>query len=298
MASPVPSVFTVGAVLWYRRPTVADGVSTTQKSVKDFYQASGRKEWRRLARTPFNRLEFDTTFRFLRHHLPPSGRVLDAGGGPGRYTIELARLGYRVVLLDLVAAQLDIARRQIAQARVAVEAIEEGSIVDLARYPDESFDAVVCLGGPLSHVERAADRAKAVKELTRVARRSATVAVSVMGRLAVLAASPQEWPKWIAATELFDEAWRTGDDRAWCGTSFAHFFLPEELDALMAQTSLQVVERVGLEGLGSPSSRAVNRLARRDPEAWANWLRAHDGLCTHPAVYATSGHMLFIARKP
>jgi 2-polyprenyl-3-methyl-5-hydroxy-6-metoxy-1,4-benzoquinol methylase len=39
---------------------------------------------------------------FLEKHLPKKGLILDAGGGPGRYTIELARSGYDVVLLDLV----------------------------------------------------------------------------------------------------------------------------------------------------------------------------------------------------
>ena len=158
-------------------------------------------------------------------------------------------------------------------------------------------DTVICLGGALSHVETADDRLTALQGLARVTRQGGTVAVSVMGRLAVLAASPVEWPDAIGATDLFEEVWRTGNDRAWCGTSYAHFFLPEELDQIFDSAPLRVVERVGLEGLGSASFDAINRLARRNPAAWANWLRAHDELCTHPAVYATSGHMLVVAQK-
>ena len=44
--------------------------------------------------------------------------VLDAGGGPGRYTIELAKLGYDVILLDLTSKLLEIAQEEIKKANV------------------------------------------------------------------------------------------------------------------------------------------------------------------------------------
>lgn len=58
-------------------------------------------EWKRLVRNPYHRLEFDTTMHFLKKYLPNNGLLLDAGGGPGRYTIELAKLGYDIILFDL-----------------------------------------------------------------------------------------------------------------------------------------------------------------------------------------------------
>ena len=63
--------------------------------VRKYYRDSGSEEWRRLVKDPYHRLEFDTTLHFLERYLPPSGGILDAGGGPGRYSIELARRGYR-----------------------------------------------------------------------------------------------------------------------------------------------------------------------------------------------------------
>ena len=39
------------------------------------------------------------------------------GGGPGRYTIELAKLGYDVVLLDLTPKLLEIAKRKIKKRK-------------------------------------------------------------------------------------------------------------------------------------------------------------------------------------
>lgn len=50
---------------------------------------------------------------FLKKYLPKRGLILDAGGGPGRYTIDLAKLGYDVILLDLTPRLLRIAKRKI-----------------------------------------------------------------------------------------------------------------------------------------------------------------------------------------
>jgi ubiquinone/menaquinone biosynthesis C-methylase UbiE len=123
--------------------------------VKEYYQKYGIKEWKRLFQDPYHKLEFDTTLYFLKKYLPKKGLILDAGGGPGRYTIELAKLKYDVVLLDLTPKLLEIAKEKIKKEKVEnmVKEIVEGSIDDLSRFKDNTFDAVLCLGGCLSHLK-------------------------------------------------------------------------------------------------------------------------------------------------
>ena len=125
--------------------------------VRDYYTDHVEKEWTRLIDDAYHRLELETTLHYLKQYLPDGGHILDAGGGPGRYTIELAQRGYEMVLLDMTPANLDFARQQIIEAGVQkrVAQITEGSIVDLSRFDDDTFDAVLCLGGPLSHVRLA-----------------------------------------------------------------------------------------------------------------------------------------------
>ena len=107
----------------------------TEKLVKKFYSEYGIKEWKRLVQDPYHRLEFETTMYFLKKYLPTKGLILDAGCGPGRYTIELAKLGYDVVLLDLTPELLDIAKKKIKKAKVQnrVKQILQGSITNLSR---------------------------------------------------------------------------------------------------------------------------------------------------------------------
>src|SRR4030042_988644 len=58
--------------------------------------------------------------------------------------------------------------------------------LDISRFADGTFDAVLCSGGPLSHILDRRDRSRAIGELVRVAKPDAPLFVSVMGRLSVL----------------------------------------------------------------------------------------------------------------
>lgn len=274
-----------------------DGERASAELVKSYYTESVRAEWRRLVKDAAHRVELETTLHFLDQYLPPQARILDAGGGPGRYTIELARRGHNLVLLDMTPANLEYARRQIKRARVQqqVTGIVEGTIVDLAQFADASFDAAVCLGGPLSHVLDATGRQRAVDELLRVVRPGGIIAISVMGRLSVLALELMLFPEEIDMP-VHAQIRETGSYYGGSGFTACHFFLPEELAGLFVDKPAAIETMVGLEGLGSRADKAINRTARH-PQRWQRWLETHYRTCTHPAVVGMSEHMLVIARK-
>ena len=154
-------------------------------SVADFYDNDPDREWRRLEQDPYHQLEYVVTTQYLNKYLPPRGRVLDAGGGPGRYSLELCRLGYDVVLLDVSPNSLAYAKSRLeSEPRVVKTRMRElavGDIRDLSRFEKDSFDAVLCLGGPLTHISTRAGRLKAVSELVRVAKPGGILFISVMG---------------------------------------------------------------------------------------------------------------------
>ena len=64
--------------------------------VKEWFAKSTIHEWKRLKQDPYHQIEFIITRSFLETYLPKKGLILDAGGGPGRYTIELAKWGYNI----------------------------------------------------------------------------------------------------------------------------------------------------------------------------------------------------------
>ena len=140
----------------------------------EFFDEYGEREWTRFedGRTPGPSLT--THIRMLEGYVRPGDRVLDAGSGPGRFSLELVRLGALVTALDISPGQLELLRSRIPDVEAVV-----GDITDLSRFGDDAFDATVCFGGPLSYV---VDRAEAaVAELVRVTKPGGHVLVSVMG---------------------------------------------------------------------------------------------------------------------
>ena len=257
-------------------------------------------EWRRLVSDPYHRLELATTLHFLKRHLPSRGDLLDVGGGPGRYTVVLARRGYQVSLVDFTPEHVEGARRNIRRAGVTrrVPRILEGSVADLSEFGDGSFAGVLCLGGALNHVLSPLDRDHAVGELVRVARGGAPVFVSVISRCGRLIDGLVRHQDWLRTeTEHYWRILRTGNFDGRLGFAPSHFFTPKELMSLLRKHRLKVVESVGLDGLAVDHIPVVNRLARVNPGAWRNWWKFHLATCTDPSVVATSQHFLVVARK-
>jgi SAM-dependent methyltransferase len=142
----------------------------------EYFDDYGDNEWKRFesGRTPEAGL--DIHVRFLERFVRAGDRVLDAGAGPGRFTLELVRLGADAVALDVSAVQLELLRQRLPDVETIV-----GDVTDLSRFADRSFDVTVCYGGPLSYVLDRADDALA--ELVRVTRSGGYVLVSVMSTI-------------------------------------------------------------------------------------------------------------------
>lgn len=139
-----------------------------------YFDEYGEREWTRFedGRTPAPSVA--THIRMLERYVQSGDRVLDAGCGPGRFSLELQRLGASVTALDISPRQIELLRRRVPEADARV-----GDVVDLSQFGDDSFDVAVCFGGPLSYlVDRAPD---AVAELARVTRPGGHLLVSVMG---------------------------------------------------------------------------------------------------------------------
>jgi len=140
----------------------------------EYFDDYGEREWQRFEDGTTPGASVTTHTRMLEGYIQPGDRVLDAGAGPGRFTLELLRLGAHVTALDISPGQLELLKARVPDVEAVV-----GDITDLSQFGDDAFDATVCYGGPLSYV---VDRAeKAVAELARVTKPGGHVVVSVMG---------------------------------------------------------------------------------------------------------------------
>jgi SAM-dependent methyltransferase len=170
--------------------------------------------------------------------------VLDVGCGPGRFTIELVRLGARVVAADVSPVQLELHRSHVgdADAEHAVESRHVVDVLDLREFDDESFDAVVCYGGVLSYVlDHAPD---ALRELRRVTRPGGHVFVSVMALVGATVGAVDRVLEYAAAHGPDEVRAVTGSGLLPSGASGGHLpmrmYRWRELEALLGEAGTVV----------------------------------------------------------
>ena len=229
------------------------------KIVREYYDSNAARERDRLVQDPYHSLEYIVTMHFLEKYLPKKGLILDAGGGPGRYTIELAKRGYDMVLFDLSRECLREAEKEIRSAKVKMRVMKvvQGSVTDFSEFADENFDAVLCLGA-MSHLIENRDRVSAAHELLRVTKKGAPIFVSVINLYGVFRTVLQRIQYELLASshkEMFTKgvhcaSWHKKEPD-YRGFPDAYFFRPSELPKLFEKQGVQTLEMATCEGLSS-----------------------------------------------
>jgi SAM-dependent methyltransferase len=205
--------------------------------------------------------------RVLRRWLANAGDVLEVGAGCGNHTVALSRGRRRITVGDISSVQLD-AHRRFVGAGPAEQAVAARVVLDVTElpFPDNTFDASLALGGPLSYVfDRAA---QGIAELLRVTRPGGRVVISVMS------------PGWITSPHMgyggpgsdpatFREMLRTDDvnppGNAFAGHRF-RCYTWQRLEALLAAANCIVRDRLVSHIDGVPRNLSLDRymeLARR-----------------------------------
>jgi SAM-dependent methyltransferase len=281
---------------------MADSASLTP-AMHAYYEL-GKEADRLGARGP-GRLEFERTQEIVLRSLPPAPAVVaDIGGGPGRYALWLADLGYRVRHRDLVplhvaqvtAAAAGFTAGAAGAADGGVEsAVGDARVLDLA---DASVDAVLLLG-PLYHLDRA-DRVRTLREAGRIVRPGGPVFGAAITRWAArldgvltqrLYETEPDMEQMVAEVE------RTGVLRPLGPGSFCGFtHRPEELRAEAQEAGLEVTDLVCVEGAAIMLADLTERGA--DPEAWRIVLDSARALERVPELMGVGPHLLVTARRP
>ncbi len=263
--------------------------------VRGYYEARGESEWHRLANPYEGAIEQEVHRRAFEELLPASGRVLDLGGGPGRWTIWLAQRGYRVVLGDLSPRMLEIARRELAEAGVEAESVLELDACDLERFPDRSFDAVLALG-PFYHLVDAADRERAAGEIRRVLRPGGLLLATVMTRYAWLLGVLLE-----SGSSRLDDVRRLLDKGVYRNPepgrfTEAYLYWPAEVAPFFEGLGFDTIRLLASQSILNLLQEEVAGLHERDPEAYRALLDIAAGAAADPSILGLSGHLLYAGR--
>jgi SAM-dependent methyltransferase len=267
--------------------------------VSDYFDNYGEREWARLDADAESRVSFHVHRAFLEQFIAAGARVLEVGAGPGRFTIELGKLGARTTVGDLSAVQLELNRARVADAgqEHSVVARKVLDIVDLSEFAAETFDSVVAYGGPLSYVfERADD---ALGELLRVVRPGGHVLSSVMS---ITGATRKFLPgivKWARERSLeeIDHVIRTGDQAGDIGAGHVcHMYRWAEFEALLRRHSCTIVAASAANFLSVNQHDALTEI-ESDPVLWEKFLGWELDACRQPGALDGGTHIIAVVRR-
>jgi SAM-dependent methyltransferase len=212
-------------------------------------------------------LEFTRTAEIVLRRLPAAPAVVaDIGGGPGRYALWLASLGYQVEHRDLMPLHVEQVTADTAGVPGIHTAVGDARDLDLS---DASVDAVLLLG-PLYHLIDRAERVGALRECARIVRPGGPVFAAAISRWAARIDGmlrERIYLKHPAVLDLIDRIDRTGmlpPLQEGGFTAFCH--RPGELRDEIAEAALTVTDLVSVEGpafiLGDLDARMADPVDR------------------------------------
>jgi ubiquinone/menaquinone biosynthesis C-methylase UbiE len=229
----------------------------------------------------YDRITWEKT---IKPHLPrsKSTSILDAGGGTGKWTIPMARLGYHVTLADISEKMLEMAREKLAREDLLSRvSIVPADVTDMDMFQDESFGFVLCEGDPLSYCT---NPPQGIRELVRVAKKGSFIVASVDNLYPRVVWNIRQGSL-DQATELFRNHWMIREFPV-------YFFKPSELVEEFEKSGCTVEKLVGKNIFSAGPGDLLE-----DPKIFKQILGLELDYCADPYLVGLAGHIAVVCRK-
>lgn len=258
--------------------------------VRAFYDSTVMREWERIAGRP----EFLLTCRMMNRYIKSGDRVLDIGGGPGRYSMYLAQKGCSVTLFDLSLGNINFARAKAQEENIALNAISGD-----ARFVDEKVEGTfdhVLLMGPMYHLLEEVDRVKAVNAALRLLKPGGMLFVTFILMSANIIWALDNQPDVILAPseQEFMRAWETDKSFSGCGFTQAHFIRQADVLPFMAQFPLKKIHLFGQEGGLVGFEKTLLAQPQNVVDAW---LDMAEKTWEREELLCWNEHLMYVGRK-
>ena len=256
--------------------------------IEEFYNA--REEDARLT-SKHGSVEYLTTMKYIRESVEgiSDPAILEVGAGTGRYSVTLAKEGYRVTAVELVAHNLDILKSKLDGTERITPIL--GNALDLSFLSDGAFDLTMLLG-PMYHLYTKEDKLRALREAVRVTKPGGRILVAYcmneatviqyvfgMNKLREVMDGLLLTPEWHCKSEpkeVFELA-RTEDIA--------------ELDAALPVKRLKLV---ATDGATHYKREFIDEM---DDETFDKWMEFHFATCERQDLVGASNHTLDILEK-
>lgn len=236
-------------------------------------------------------VEYLTTMKYIRESVSgvDDPAILEVGAGTGRYSVTLAKEGYRVTAVELVAHNLEILKSKLDGTEKITPIL--GNALDLSFLSDGAFDLTMLLG-PMYHLYTKEDKLKALREAVRVTKPGGRILVAYcMNEATVI----QYVFGLNNLREVMDQAMLTPD---WhCKSEPKEVFelvRTEDIAALDAEIPVKRLKLVATDGATNYKREFIDEM---DDETFAKWLDFHFSTCERQDLVGASNHTLDILEK-
>jgi 2-polyprenyl-3-methyl-5-hydroxy-6-metoxy-1,4-benzoquinol methylase len=267
------------------------------QDVQDYYNNHAQKEWERLDGA-LCKIEFASTLHLINKYFPKQGRVCDIGGGPGRYTVELARRGYQVTLFDLSEEEIQFAGSKLNELELQAEQLLVGDAIDLSRLDSDSFDAALLMG-PMYHVIDAEKRAGILRELARILKPGGIAIVAYLNTWGIIRTGIIDFPDWYRDLAFLRAL---TDEQIFRGSVFSRFTecywsTPEVALREVETAGFKLVSYAGSESFAVGMAPLLEVLMLENPIAYANIVQVAAETCELPQYRDNTDHLHIVVRR-
>ena len=266
------------------------------EEVESYYDKTASK-YDEIFDTLYYRIYDVITWKYLEPYVPSNADalVLDAGGGTGRWAVQMARKGCNVVLMDISKGMLKLAAKRTEKDGLQHKiAVKNGDIAK-SGYQDETFDMVLCEHALFLSKEPST----LIKEFSRILKRRGRLVVSIHNRYVQALSSlpdkptPENLDKALKILSCEEYSFMTKD-----GKVMIYTWTPEEFRTMLERNGFSIEKMVG-KGISMPLRISVELLAKKEyPEELFNKILQFElALCEKPDALALAGHLQAVTFK-
>lgn len=236
---------------------------------------------------PSYKIEFLTTFRYIKKYLKRGMKILEIGAGTGAYSVQLAKSGFDVTAVEPIESNICVMKKKAKKLKNLK--ILQGDAMDLSMFDDNTFDLVLVLG-PMYHVFNQKDKMQVVNNSIRVAKKNAVLFFAYLNHTAIVLEHGVKKAKLNEVAKFFNKDFSIKD----VPSEVFNAFYNEAFEKLFEKTKTKHLHTVAADGVAPLLRDCVNAL----PKSQYNiLLKYHFGTCERKDFLGTSSHMIYICKK-
>lgn len=236
-------------------------------------------------------VEYLTTMKYIRESIENTSdpAILEIGAGTGRYSVTLAKQGYRVTAVELIAHNLEILKSKLSDGD-PITAIQ-GNALDLSVLSDNSFDLTMLLG-PMYHLYTKADKLQALSEAVRVTKPGGRILVAYcMNEPTVIQyVFGMNKLREVMELQMLTSDWHCISEPK----DLFELVRTEDIAALNAPFPVKRLKLVASDGATNYKREYIDAM---DDETFAKWMDFHFAICERQDLIGASHHTLDILQK-